>query len=87
MSVTTPIAKRDKIDILLRIVEVAITPARRTHILYKANLNFYQLNRYINDLLNLGLIREVDVPFKGYIATEKGKQFLAMMKNKQDPNY
>ncbi len=86
MSVTTNL-KRDKIDILLRIVEVAMEPAKKTHILYRANLNFYQLNRYINDLVSLGLIREVDVPFKGYVATEKGRQFLAMMKVNKDPGY
>ncbi|MEM0367715.1 MAG: winged helix-turn-helix domain-containing protein [Candidatus Nitrosocaldus sp.] len=81
MSIATHETKRDKLDILLRIVEVTMTPAKKTHILYKANLNFYQLNRYINELVSLGLVREVDVPFKGYITTEKGKQFLVMMKN------
>ncbi|MCS6767893.1 MAG: winged helix-turn-helix domain-containing protein [Candidatus Nitrosocaldus sp.] len=85
MSVATHETKRDKLDILLRIVEVTATPAKKTHILYKANLNFYQLNRYIDELINLGFIKEMEVPFKGYVATEKGKQFLTMMRNNIRP--
>lgn len=85
MSIATHETKRDKLDILLRIVEVTVTPAKKTHILYRANLNFYQLNRYIDELVSLGFVMEVDVPFKGYIATERGKQFLAMMKNNIKP--
>lgn len=80
MSIATH-EKRDKLDILLRIVEVTATPAKKTHILYKANLNFYQLNRYIDELVRLGFIKEIDIPFKGYVTTEKGKQFLTMMKS------
>lgn len=80
MSIATH-EKRDKLDILLRIIEVTATPAKKTHILYKASLNFYQLNRYIDELVRLGFIKEMDVPFKGYVATERGKQLLAMMKN------
>ncbi|MEM2923340.1 MAG: winged helix-turn-helix domain-containing protein [Candidatus Nitrosocaldus sp.] len=81
MSIATHDTKRNKLDILLRIVEVTATPAKKTHILYKANLNFYQLNKYIDELVRLGFIKELDVPFKGYVATERGKQFLTMMKN------
>lgn len=80
MSIAT-VTKRDKLDILLRILEVTLTPAKKTHVLYRANLNFYQLNKYIDELVNLGLIMEVEEPFKGYMATERGRQFLKMMKN------
>ncbi len=73
--------RRDKLDILARILEITLTPCKKTHILYKANLNYYQLNRYLNELLDLGLVKEVRTPYSGYVITEKGKDFLSIMKN------
>ena len=34
--------KRDKLDILLGILNIANITVKKTHILYKANINFYR---------------------------------------------
>lgn len=70
--------KRDKFAIMLKILNISRTPIKRTHILYKANLNFYQLTSYIDLLKAVGMIEEVEAPFKGYRITEKGLQFIKM---------
>ncbi len=54
--------------------------ARKTHIMYRANLSYDQLNEYLNFLLDNGLIeKEADVEYEGaiiYKVSSKGRQFL-----------
>ncbi len=76
--------KRDKLDILIKMLEVTSEPCKKTHILYKANLNYYQLNKYLNELLDLGLVKEIQIPYKCYVTTSKGKEFLLIMKNNKN---
>ncbi len=68
--------KRDKLDILLGILNIANVPVKKTHILYKANINFYQLTRYLDLLLGLEMLEPIDEPYKGYRITERGRQML-----------
>ena len=70
--------KRDKLEILLGILEIARSPVKKTHILYKANINFYQLTRYLDLLKSLDMLEEIDQPYKGYRTTEKGRQMLTL---------
>ncbi len=65
--------RRDKLDIILRILEVGNTPVKKTHILYKAGINFYQLSRYLDLLLKTGMMEEIATPFVAYRTTEKGR--------------
>ena len=65
--------RRDKLDIILRILEVGNSPVKKTHILYKAGINFYQLSRYLDLLLKTGMMEEVSSPFVAYRTTEKGR--------------
>jgi predicted transcriptional regulator len=65
--------RRDKLDIILRILEVGNSPVKKTHILYKAGINFYQLSRYLDLLLKTGMMEEVQTPFVAYRTTEKGR--------------
>ena len=76
MSQNAEYVKRDKLDILLGILEIANVPIKKTHILYKANINFYQLTRYLDLLLGLGMLEQITEPFSGYRITEKGRQML-----------
>ncbi|MEM3084838.1 MAG: winged helix-turn-helix domain-containing protein [Nitrososphaerales archaeon] len=69
-------SKRDKLRILLEILEIGKTPVKKTHILYKANINFHQLTKYLDLLLSLQMLEEINDPFKGYRTTEKGRQML-----------
>jgi len=71
-------AKRDKLDIILNILEIGRVPVKKTHILYKAGINFYQLSRYLNLLLRLKMLEEVNNPYYAYRTTERGLQLLKL---------
>ncbi len=70
--------KRDKLDILLEILNIAQSSIKKTHILYKANINFYQLTRYLDLLMHLGMLEAVKTPYNAYRITEKGRQLLKL---------
>ena len=59
---------------------VAKHGARKTHIMYRANLSYDQLNEYLAFLLDNGLIeKDADVEYEGavmYRVSNKGRQFL-----------
>ena len=70
--------KRDMLAIMLKILDIANEPVKKTHILYSAGINFYQLSRYLNFLLKLGLLEELTEPYVGYRTTEKGRACLKL---------
>jgi predicted transcriptional regulator len=72
--------KRDMLAIMLRILDIANEPVKKTHILYSAGINFYQLSRYLNYLLKLGLIEELTAPHQGFRTTEKGRACLELFR-------
>jgi len=65
--------RRDKLDIILRILEIGNSPVKKTHILYKAGINFYQLSRYLDLLLKTGMMEQINEPFAAFRTTEKGR--------------
>ncbi|GAI45506.1 unnamed protein product [marine sediment metagenome] len=72
--------RRDKIAILVDMLEVIGNGARKTHIVYKANLNFESCRRYLNAMRNADLVDiQVGSPMKWAI-TEKGRTFLKKYK-------
>jgi predicted transcriptional regulator len=66
--------RRDKIEIIADILKVALHGAKKTHIVYKANLNFNVLKKYIVRLEENGLLMQINGG--QYITTQKGSQFL-----------
>jgi predicted transcriptional regulator len=71
--------RRDQLSIIATILEKARGGARKTQIMYAANLSFTQLNEYITFLLDQGLIRQHKVDKKEvYIATVRGVIFAKM---------
>jgi len=57
--------------------------ANKTRIMYRANLNFLRFERYFSELLDKGLIAEVNNPTSGkviYETTEEGKTLLEVLK-------
>lgn len=68
--------KRDKFTLMTEILNNCVKPVKKTHLLYKAEINFKQLDRYLNLLLSLGLLEPIIEPFNGYEITSKGRQFL-----------
>ena len=65
--------RRGKIEIVIDILSVALDGARKTEIVYKANLNFTRIDRYIPFLEDRGLMENSGPIYK---TTEKGKEFL-----------
>ena len=64
---------RRRFDILADILKVAERGAKKTKIMYFANLSFVLLNKYLEDALHVGFLR-----FDGdeYLMTKKGEAFL-----------
>jgi predicted transcriptional regulator len=81
---------RGKIQIMADIVDLCKAGIRKTHIMYKGNLSYEQINRYLYELLEKELITQnLDDGVLTYRATEKGRTFLQyyhMMLNILDEN-
>jgi predicted transcriptional regulator len=68
--------RRDKIVIMAEIINLAKKGISKTHIMFKANLSFTQLNQYIDSLSNADLIEKIVINGKVvYKATPKGLNF------------
>ena len=61
---------------MVDILTIASEPARRTKILYRANLNHAQMQRYLDLLVRTGLLAEHTGSSRSYKTTEKGAEFV-----------
>jgi predicted transcriptional regulator len=80
MGVTT---RRDQLTIMSDLLEIVQQPQRLTHILYKSNMSYGQLSRYLEEMTELGFLETKSKPFRAYIITSKGKQFNEMLSTKK----
>ncbi len=65
---------RDRLQIIADILLIARGRARKTRIMYQANLSYRLLCRYLDEVLDAGLVRFEDDDC--YVLTGKGKEFL-----------
>jgi predicted transcriptional regulator len=65
---------RTRLEIISDVLEVASKGARKTQIMYGANLSYTLLCRYLEDVVNMGLINKKKNSV--YILTRKGSDFL-----------
>ncbi len=65
--------RRGRAEIIVDILSAAMEEAKKTQIVYKANLNFRRARKYLPYLEEKGLIENIGNEYK---TTEKGKQFL-----------
>ena len=68
--------KRSDIEISAAILRVARGGARKSHIVYKANLNFKMVKKYLDRLRESGLITGPACGSKVFRTTEKGAKYL-----------
>jgi predicted transcriptional regulator len=70
--------RRSSVEVIADILRLG--QAGKTEIMYSANMSYFQLQKYLNYLLKLGLIDKVTVgnPSITYRVTEKG---LALLKS------
>jgi len=67
------IGKRSKFEIISEMLKICIEGARKTEIVYRANLNFKMLNEYLAELKRCGFTEERN----GLIyTTDKGRIFI-----------
>lgn len=68
--------RRNSLEITAEILQIAKEGAKKTHVVYGANLNFRLLEQYLEDLESQGLVTK-HVERRGLIkTTEKGIRFL-----------
>ena len=67
---------RSRLQIAADIIQIAKNGSRKTRIMYQGNLSFDLLQRYLQMLLDFGLLQTRDGDSSTYVPTEKGLQFL-----------
>jgi predicted transcriptional regulator len=65
---------RGRLEIIRDMLSAASEKTRKTRIMYQASLSYRLLEKYLNSLLESGLVECVDDSF--YLITWKGKEFL-----------
>ncbi len=73
---TNSIKRRGLIDIYADILSAIDDGACKTHIVYRANLNFDRCKRYIDDLAKGGLVKVQTNSPSNWAVTERGREFL-----------
>ncbi len=66
---------RDRLDIIADILNVASQEAKKTQIMYQANLSYKVLQRYLTEIIDASLI-EFENRDQRYKLTFKGQDFL-----------
>ena len=67
--------RRGKLEIVAEILQFCKQQKTKASIMHNANLNYAQLNRHMDTLLNQGLIAEEANKFS---TTEKGNRFISL---------
>ena len=67
---------RSSLEIVRDVLSVASEKKRKTRIMYQANLSYRLMEKYLNRLLESGLMECVNDSF--YVITWRGKEFLQM---------
>jgi predicted transcriptional regulator len=70
---------RGSLDIVRDILSIASVKVRKTRIMYQANMSYVQLEKYLRQLLDGGLV-ECDGD-SCYLITQKGREFLQTYAN------
>lgn len=69
--------RRDRLNIIAEILNIAKEGRLKTQIMYRANLSFAQLNEYLKFLTKMNLLQvSKENRKKIYKTTEKGDKFL-----------
>ena len=77
MDMEQTFAKRGRLEIIREILTICCIPAKKTSILYRCNLSFSQLQKYLEYLIRRNLLNNTKNDGKTvYIITDKGKEFL-----------
>ena len=67
---------RHSLDIVREVLSIVSVKVRKTRIMYRANLSFVQVEKYLTVLLGSGLLKHDGD--SGYLITERGLEFLQL---------
>jgi predicted transcriptional regulator len=70
---------RDRLDIIADILHVASQEAKKTQIMYQANLSYKVLQRYLNEVTGASLVQFMGEN-QSYLITSKGQDYLSAYK-------
>jgi predicted transcriptional regulator len=78
LQVDAPFTNRSRLGIIYQILWICSNNrVSQTKLMYKANLSYFQLKKYVNALLAKGLLQEeVYDGRKSYASTPRGRQFI-----------
>jgi predicted transcriptional regulator len=68
--------KRSNLEISADILKVAVGGAKKSHLVYKANLNFEIIKGYLKELTGSGLLTSPTTGSNLYTTTDKGIAFI-----------
>ena len=68
--------KRNDLEICANVLDVAREGAKKSHIVYQANLNFKVVNTYLGHLQEMGLISSSPSNVRLFKTTSKGLEYL-----------
>ena len=71
---------RGRLDIIADILQVASQNAKKTQIMYQANLSYKVLQRYLRDITESSLV-SFEPTEQSYVLTLKGQDFLEAYKD------
>jgi len=74
--------RRDQISIMIDLLTILQQPQKLTHILYKSNMSYSQLIKYLKDMKTMEMLIEQNIPHRCFTITSKGKKFLEMIEKK-----
>jgi predicted transcriptional regulator len=65
--------KRTRFDTIYEILQLCTETTKRTHIMFRINLSYAQLEKFLSLLVHSGLL---SVSNQGYTTNEKGRHFM-----------
>lgn len=71
--------RRDQITIMSDLLQIVQQPQRLTHILYRSNMSYGQLVKYLTEMIDLEMVEEKNDPYRAFTITSKGKIFLQIL--------
>ena len=72
--------KRSKEEILEDILDICKEPTKKTRIVYQANLNFKNVDRYLSSLINAAALEASETRPITYRTTSRGRELLERMR-------
>jgi len=79
----SPSRRRSRDDVIVNILNEALSGANKTRLMYRCNLNFARFNRYLGELLGANLIECIKANPEGivlYKTTDRGCALLRVLR-------